>query len=653
MLRVLILSALVLGTMPCLAADLVKNPGFEAPGKGAPPAEWSGRPNVYSRDTAQAHSGEASLKFVNDNPEDYSLCSQRVPLEHGRMYEISAWVKTQGIKGDDSGATLCVEWQDAHGDYLGGHYPRGLKGDTDWTQIKAVTGRIPDKAAACSITCYVRQGMTGVAWWDDVAIQQAREDPLACVLTVPNYRAEVTDAGPKEVCVKALCNLTDYEMGLDDVVLAWRIIAEGAEKPVREGMIAPVTAAETDLRIPAQDLAPGRYAIDIALRDNRTGEAIGTESVSIVRKTAALQRKAWFDAHNRLILDGEPFFPLGMYWSSIKQDELDVYADSAFNCLMPYGAPSKEQMDLAHERGLKVIYSVKDIYFGTRYCPDHIRSREDELPFIKGKVEAFRDHPALLAWYINDELPLEMVDRLALHRQWMEDLDPHHPAWVVLYQVDKVRGYLPSFDVIGTDPYPIAASPPSRAGDWTRKTVGAVCGARPVWQVPQVFNWACYKKSEKDKAACRTPTYEEMRSMAWQCIAEGANGLIFYSWFDIRRDPATPFEEHWPKVKAMAAEIKDMMPVLLSTEAPPAIEVRAEEWLHHLVKRLGETTYVVLVNNSREEHQARVALGATPQSVLEHGAGTAIEVDAVGTIRPDLAPLDVKILEVRGIGPEH
>ena len=49
----------------------------------------------------------------------------------------------------------------------------------------------------------------------------------------------------------------------------------------------------------------------------------------------------------------------------------------------------------------------------------------------------------------------------------------------------------------------------------------------PVWMVPQVFNWAAYKKSENEKAEQRQPSIDEVRSVTWQCLAEGAaNGLV-------------------------------------------------------------------------------------------------------------------------------
>ena len=138
---------------------------------------------------------------------------------------------------------------------------------------------------------------------------------------------------------------------------------------------------------------------------------------------------------------------------------------------MPYGAPSKEQMDLAQQYGLKVIYSVKDIYYGSTYAPKDIQTEEDERTFIEGKAEQFRDHPALLAWYLNDELSVEYMPRLEAHQAWMEELDPDHPTWIVLYQVGQLEQYRKTFDVLGTDPTPSrwhrpAAPPITRSVRW-------------------------------------------------------------------------------------------------------------------------------------------------------------------------------------------
>jgi hypothetical protein len=662
---------------------LIKNAGFEAAGQNSLPADWWGPTGVYQRDTAVFRSGGASLRFTNSDPKSYVLCSQSIRLEAGKMYEISAWVRTRGIKGEDSGATICVEWSDEQGKYLGGAYPQGRKGDTDWTFIKGLTSRVPENAKRFSLSCYVRQGMTGTAWWDDVSIQRARENPLSTVVMVPNYRGEITDAGPEHVKIRAELNLVDYDMQPKDVALAWSVVSDGergqvpstqrppvtqgkpgdaarsGQAPTKEpvpfgievarGIRNDVAGTQTDLLIPTRDLPMGSHRIEIMLTRKVGTQLLGSESRRIVRVPTRSDRTTYIDQHNRLIFQGKPFFPLGTYWGSISKDEIGIYADSPFNCLMPYGQPTMEQMDLAHKHGLKVIYTVKDIYHGTDGCPGGIKTDADERAHIKGKVEQFGKHPALLAWYLNDELGVEMMPRLVGHQHWLEELDPHHPTWVVLYQVDQIRKYIESFDVIGTDPYPIPSRPAAMAGEWTRKTVAGVCGVRPVWMVPQVFNWACYSKTDAEKKSHRPPTCEEMRCMAWQCIAEGATGLIFYSWFDIRRDRARPFAEHWPLVKKVAQEIKDMIPVLLSVEPAPTIRGEPAPWLNWLVKQAGDKTYLIAVNNSTEPRLARFVLPSKPVRIMLRGSDEPPVVGPDNALEVRLKALDVRICELTGL----
>ncbi len=97
--------------------------------------------------------------------------------------------------------------------------------------------------------------------------------------------------------------------------------------------------------------------------------------------------------------------------------------------------------------------------------------------------------------------------------------------------------------------YPIGRKPASMAAEWTAETFRQVAQSRPLWQVPQLHNWANYAKTPEDRAKGRTPTLAEKRSMAWQCICEGATGLVFYSWFDVRRNPDVPFDTQWAVLK--------------------------------------------------------------------------------------------------------
>ena len=631
------------------------NPGFEIADEYDFALDWKGDKDVYSRDISVVRSGEASLKCSNSNPDYYMTCVQNIDFEIGRSYEFDVWIKTQGVTGSSTGATICVQWFDAKGSFISGSYTAGVKGDSDWTKINGITQPMPKNAARCSVECFLSKEMTGTAWFDDVTIQPILIDPLKTVLKKPNYRGEVYVGSDADIEVRVSTNLADYKLSPRQVLLRWNLLEGVDGKSLVTGTKKLSDSDQTKLEIHAGKLQPGRYSIVIELIKPETNELLSSKKHSINCLQQPQKRHAYIDGHNRLIFQGKPFFPLGMYWLETNAELLDIYSQSEFNCLMPYNPPNREQMDLSSEYGLKVIYSVKDSYFGTHACVDQIKSQTDELVYIKEKVEAFKDHPALLAWYINDELGIEHLDRLTERYINMQELDPGHPTWIVLYQINQVAEYNSTFDVIGTDPYPIPNSPPSEAGEWTHKTKIAVQGARPMWQVPQMFDWVNYPENPnypKVPEDRRPPTLEEMRSMAWQCIAEGANGLIFYSWFDLYTPiVANKFENRWQEIKTVAQEISDMIPVLLSVEPTPVIKLTQEatpDWLNWTVRQIEENTFLIAVNNTCESHELEFELPQNPQTTMLHGSQSKVMTQK--RILPVVFnPLDVLIYEIKGL----
>jgi hypothetical protein len=612
--------------------NLVQNPGFEEMADGRPVA-WYAPEAAYAVDDTVAGSGARSLRFTNPDPDSYLLCLQSLPLQPGLSYEIRAQVRTRGLTGADSGATLCLEWADAQGKYLGGCYPDGKKGDTsEWTEIVGVSPPLPPNAARVTITCYVRKGMAGTAWWDDVSVRRYRVRPMTTQLLSPNYRGLLWEDRAKAAVVRVRLVDSELEVGRGAVRLSAQL-SSAAGKVVARGAASPGPGDFLDLRLALPKLSPGVYSLRVALLNPR-GEILYEESHRVER-AASPPPKVYVDEYNRLIVDGKPFFPLGMYWSGVNEEELRIYRASPFNCLMPYGSPTREQMDLIARQGLKMIYTIKDYYAGTEWCPDFIKSEADEEPAVRKTVREFRDHPALLAWYTNDERPLSMLPRLEAHQRWVEEEDPNHPTWVVLYQVDEVDRYVNTFDVIGTDPYPIPTKPPSMAGDWARQTRQGVAGARAMWMVPQVFRWP-------DQP--RPPSLDELRSMTWQCLTEGANGLVFYSWFEIRGDKQFPFSKRWFEVKQVAEEVRAMIPVLLSVEPTPPVKVTAPASVHWTTRRSQGALYLVLVNDSTAETRASVRLPHFPKQVTTVQGGEKLTPSKDLTVT--LPPLGVRIYRV-------
>ena len=236
-------------------------------------------------------------------------------------------------------------------------------------------------------------------------------------------------------------------------------------------------------------------------------------------------------------------------------------------------------MDAAHAAGLKVAFSLKDLFFGTHWCPKQVTSRAAEEPYFKKLVSQFKSHPALLAWYTNDELPASLYkEQLMAHQQWAVDTDSDHPTWQVLCENGAFDEYMGTFDVIGSDPYPIGHTNASGVRDEANSTVTLTDHARPVWEVIQAMNWNDYHPG---CTACHTPTFDESRSMVWQAIAAGANGIVFYEYHDLLRNPDVSFDVAFGRLKKIAAEVLEHAPVLLSDHgAAPCPAVGAtQSWL--------------------------------------------------------------------------
>jgi hypothetical protein len=576
------------------------------------------------------------------------LCGSAIKLEPGKQYEFGAWIRTENVTGSGGGATLCVQWWQEDGTFIGGDYPSGVKGTSNgWKHVTGRTRKVPENAARMDLTLYLRKGCVGTAYWDDVSLTEY-QPPLMTLLLTDCYR-DRTDGGRARV--SAAINLDSYSLAPESVSC---VLDVRNPQGVMVVSVEPVSVSSeaADFVIDADALAPGEYTLACRI-SAREGALTGSASGRLIRVETFPERKSFIDSHGRLILDGEPFFPLGTYWGGVSPEQLAIYSDSAFNCLMPYARIPRETLDALQAAGIRVIYSVKDLYGGRAGLKDEEEARAK----ITSIVSDLKDHPAIMAWYINDELPLSMFDALKGHRDLLEELDPGRPTWVVLYQVGQVRSDIPTFDVIGTDPYPIPRSPASKALSYTRETVAASFGYRPVWMVPQIFNWASYKKDPEEKKKHRSPTLEEMRSMAWQCIAGGANGLVFYSWHDLWRMDKTveqggralvrePFEERWKDVRTMAAEIGEHIPILLSVDTPlPLVSADGPTNVAWRLYAYQGDTVLVAVNSADEPAQAAFTFGDDLlQAYASLGSRTLRLNDR--TVLLEFAPLEARVIHI-------
>lgn len=628
--------------------NVVTNPGFEQVGANGIPVGWEGDPSVWASDATVAHSGSRSVRITNTNPAVYRLLTQRLPIRGGRAYVVSCWVKTENVQGPDSGATIALEWTDRQGKWAGGFYPDGVKGTSDWRQIKDESPPIPADAGSVSLVVYLRQGMTGRAWFDDVEVTEAVQPLLIARLVSPPYRGIIPPVPGAEV--RARVQLGTDTVPLRDMMVRLEILpASGTGSPLRHVRELP-TRSEFTMSIPAGDLPPGHYVLRVAVAQRRTQETLAAQSFPLEKAgPGGPNLGVMVGPRNVLLVGGRPFFPIGVYEGvAVSAPEavarLEEIAGGPFNTVLNYGMVSgtlgevRAYLSAADALGLKVIFSIKDLYEGTTYFPKSVGTWTRAEDMVRGVVQTFRDSPALLAWYVNDELSPKWLPQLQNMYQLVRQLDPNHPTYAVLYQVGQLARYAGTTDVLGVDPYPIPNNPVNMVLDWTRS---AVATGLPVWTVIQSFDWSVYNKT----AQRRPPTRDELRCMTYLALIGGAKGIVYYSYFDMKR--AEGFQERWAELKSVASEVKELSPALLQPEPdlPSRVVVSPGSGIQWAVRRDGATLVIMAANPTAQAITAKFTMPEPVGSVAVQFEDRSLAVDG-RSFSDTFRPLEVHVYRV-------
>lgn len=326
----------------------------------------------------------------------------------------------------------------------------------------------------------------------------------------------------------------------------------------------------------------GPATLSFRATERATGKVVA-EQTAALRRFSEAERAAlptYIDPYNRLIVGGKPFFPLGWYGGR-REGQIEEMRAGGFNCVLDYGmnhwslAEIKAYLDHAEQVGMKIVYCNNDLY------PQAVQGKTKEGwsgdRIVEGIVDTFKSHPAVIAWYLNDERPPEMLPELTDYYERVKAHDPGHPGFIVLCDMANLHQFPHTTDIMGVDPYPIPRAITSVI-DQAEIAHRGVRGIEPVWVVPQAFGWYQYSKKALPEAIGgrgrvptmqelvegREPTFEEERAMTWLALNHGAKGLIYYCYYDHRVLPT--YELRYAGMKRLAAEINELMPVLLTTE---------------------------------------------------------------------------------------
>ena len=606
-------------------------------------------PPAYSVVKGEGMNGTAAFVYSNDDPNlPYAYPKCEIPLETGVIYRVSGWIRTENLDpGSRNGAQIAIICQDADGKGVarqysqGEWYSPGTKGTMDWRKIEFVTRPIPPTAAKCLLLAYCTPQALGKAFFDDITVAPYEEPAVGLIFSSAyrntaasgNIRFGVALSVPEPYLPEETKGVFSY-IGLD-----------GAR---REVSVTPVARDRAFLSLDAAQLKEGDSEVGFTLFAP-DGTILGTSSLAFHRPAKMPQRRVWIDEHRRTFVDGEPFFPLDMYSSS--KWRRDDYVKGPFNTIASYLPLDAVEMDFFHTNGVKVIYSVKDMHPGMpERAPSTVTDEATASAYVHATVNAFQSHPALLAWYVNDESTIERFDALRMRQELLERIDPDHPTWTVLYQYDMMRAMSPTFDILGVDIYPVTADPLSDVTAGARRTSDAMLGLRPMWHVPQSFDWGVFRNDKPGAPPYRMPTVEEMRSMSWQFIAAGANGLIYYGFSTImpqKRKDGTPFsfDKAWADICVVAEEVRQYIPVLLSVEDAPSVTGAPEPWGLRVWRKNGDV-WLLAVNAQDEPSEAELTLSEDFAAVTPAFGPPAAKTGA-RTLKVALAPNEPALYRIK------
>ena len=588
----------------------------------------------YRAERGSGVNGSGGIVWESGKPSRQGNAVQVVTgWKPGEAYVFSVSARTENFKGRTA---ACLEWYDAGGKLLGGAYASDVAvANADWFSIGHMSRPLPDKAATLKFIVYVKAGSTGKVSFDNALVMPLKREKVGPMVSSVYRDAAAGGA----VTFHAFVNPQEVK-GAWTAVCCWTN-ASGAACCAKADGCAPDHAT---LTLDVGQLAVGTQRIGCEILAADTGKPVGRTSLAFTRLETPARPRVSIDEHHRCIVDGRPFFPLGMYCTGINRPNLAAYAKGPFNCILQYNNVTRHQLDLCAEHGLMAFGSFFLVIPGTSEAKRMKLGTPEEVDaYVVSEIAKLRDHPALLAWYVNDEAPVMQVPARTHLYDVIKANDPDHPTYAVLCEMDKIRAFMPTCDVLGIDVYPVAQRPLRQVDEKFAVSKVAALGTRAFWNVLQAIDWGWYRKHEAAKE--RFPTVEELRSMNWQHSAGGANGLISYCVHALLAHKDT-YDDYFGRVAAAAAEVKKMIPVILSVEPTPAVTSSTDDLRVRAWAKDG-SLYVLACNltPSPLKGSVRIADGAWTLAGVEVGPAAASMSDGKA-LDFELSPIGVSLVKL-------
>ena len=470
-----------------LGPNLVQNPGFETAG----PASWpvSGG---WSLDQLQKHGGAFSYRRDSGG-----TAQQTFQLKAG-TYKASVWMKTQGLgSGASSGARLTLDFRPSG---LNAWTPSDvISGTNDWQRVEI--GPIvvdADRTAALMLEMY--NGPGGTVWFDDVTLTKLSASGVEVFLLYPNFRGMLFDDGPSTLKFDVKTTPPGGDFGRYGLTATLKDEASGQVIATQSYAAADHFVADLD----GGGMQAGRgYLATFSLVDKSAGNAlVAAYPPYRVSKAPAAARQSMnvsFSAKNRVLVNGQPRFVLGVYDSGMGYStdptfwENTLWSDTGERRMNGL----KINMYLNYWYGETPTDSIKALmtnlqshgvtYLQTGNCFDKFAAGTNFLINNSDSyVQDLATHPGTAGFYTIDECIPSLIPGAFTQYDRLRRLAPSTITFMANFGDGNLSLWRDATDIVATDPYPMFGAEPAggynhkQVADWTANARAVVKDARPV-----------------------------------------------------------------------------------------------------------------------------------------------------------------------------
>ncbi|MBD3181513.1 hypothetical protein GF312_04420 [Candidatus Poribacteria bacterium] len=358
-----------------------------------------------------------------------------------------------------------------------------------------------------------------------------------------------------------------------------------------------------------------------------------------------------------LYVNGQRIFPIGFYELPQEEDELVRMAESGINLIR---CGKREDLDRLGALGVlgwvplplhqgvtdslqeRIEYLLDHPALAVWEGPDEVvwnftawshLWRKDKLGIFENQGEWWMQTPVAINY--SEERAKEIIPNIKQAIQYIRSVDEYNRQFWINEARDSdlkfVRQYMDYIDITGCDDYPITENEKdaARVGDSTNRW--RLMGKnRPVWMVLQGFSWS----DLEPERGVAYPSFRESRLMAYDCIAYGARGILYWGSSYLQSPGSDEFRS---SLYALTSELSALQPFLTSPDESyvkvNVIEGRrgteTQKGVKIISRRIGREWLIILIN---EDNIIQMGVEVTGLGALNNVNFVLLYGDEIATV---------------------